>query len=669
MKKKIGCIKHLFVLSALLWSVAGANAQTLITIDGKEKISADEFLQMYNKNSASAIDNSDIDSYLNLYVNYRLKLLQAHELGLDKYSSVIKQTEDYRNSLIRPYINDPAVTDSLVRQAYGRLNYFVRASHILIAVPDNIADKDTMQYYNKALEVYKKAQSGENFDSLVRVYSDDPSASSENGVANGGDLGYFTSMVMVYPFENAVYTLAENKTDSIGMCRSSFGWHIIKLTDCMEAPFSSVTLAHIYINAKKHSEQEAEELINEAYQQIETLGFDSVVSKYSDDNFSASSKGVITNQKPNMLPAEYIQMFSKVPLHTPTQPFKTRFGWHIVKFISTVPVPQFEDIMPQIKDRVNKDDRAYISSERFVENAKKEYGYTVNDKALEELSSVVGEEIFDATWMIPEDFKGNKTLMQIGGQTFSQRDFLEYIFENQTKITPIHISRYLNQRFEAFSYRKVLEYASSHLEEKYPQLKQSVEDFLNGVLIFDLTDRQVWTKSVTDSVGLEEFYQSNKNKYLYTERADAAIWSFDTLTDLKKAQKLLAKYMKKGKTNDQTKDLLNKKYPKTTYVWGKFEKGANNLIDKHIFANRQKFNGVKYPYYCDDTATVTNRNFVIALYGFLPVDVKPLSACKGLVTSDYQDFLEKKWTEDLHKEHSVEINQELLKEIKRNINK
>ncbi len=235
--KKVFVLFALFVLSLNFNLFAQSDDNVILEIAG-EKISKSEFLKMYNKNNyiPSKIDKEDLDAYLELFINYRLKLLQAKELGLDTVPSYLEEVDKYRQQLIVPYLNDAQVTQSLIEEAYERTKLFVRASHILISLPENANPTDTLNAYKKAMSIREKAMKGEDFNELAKQYSDDPSAKDkkeQNYKGNGGDLGYFTSMVMIYPFENACYSMEVGEISN--PIKTRFGYHIIKLTDKIPA--------------------------------------------------------------------------------------------------------------------------------------------------------------------------------------------------------------------------------------------------------------------------------------------------------------------------------------------------------------------------------------------------------------------------------------------------
>lgn len=664
--------------------VYAQNKDYVFAIKGYDTVYEEEFMSNFEPGGVNSQNGAEsLEDYLNLYINYKLKLLDARSMGLDNDSNALKQLNQYRTEITQPYINDPKVMDSLAKEAYDKQKLLLRVQHILISVPKNVAPEDTLQYYNKAMNIYSLLRKGASFDSLAKKYSDDPSTKSSAKHPNSGDLGYFSSMTMVYPFEKACYDMLEKK-DTLAIGQTSFGYHIIKFIDTISTQNYSYALRHIYIDRDKHSLSEGQNLINQAYEDIKTLGVDSTAKKYSDDIYSRDKGGLLTNQKANVLPAQYVKRMENMRKGDISEPFETRFGWHIIQFLDAAPIVPYSQQRSMIMDRISKDERAYISLERFVSQAKKDYNYNMDSSALKAVYEFVDDSIFSATWFLPENIKANQPLFNLSyskdTQFYHQDDFLNYIYEHQTKQVPIDLRMYVNRMYDVYSKEQILKYADKHLEKKYPQIQTSLDKFKEGELIFAITNMRVWNKSLTDTLGLEDFYQQNKSKYMYTPRADAVIWSIDTNLNLKKINKQIISYKKKNKTDDWIKDKLNNKYTsktdtthsgkkrmKVNFSWNRFEKGTNNVIDKNIFASQSSLQDLKTPTTFIDTSSITNRNIIIYLNQIMPVSQKPLSACRGLCTSDYQDYLESQWIDNLHKQYSVEINKQVVNKLKQQI--
>ncbi|MDR0971906.1 MAG: peptidylprolyl isomerase [Bacteroidales bacterium] len=626
---------------------------------GKEKISKETFLEMFqrnNPNKGKKITPKEVDDYLELFINFKLKLIEAKEMGLDTLPSYIEEVSSYRKQLVEPYLNDKEVTEELINEAYQRSKEILRASHILITIPSNATPEDTLEDYKKAMDIRKKLLKGEDFSKLALAYSEDPSAKK-----NKGDLGYFTSFSMIYPFETACYAL---KVGEVSMpIRSQMGYHIIKLTDRKPTPFYTCSFAHIWIKSEGKTNEEAKAIIDSVYNKLqENVSFDSLAKQYSEDTYSSARGGVLTNQKVYSIPAEYTDMLISTPKNEYSKPFQSRYGWHIIKPISFTELPSLEKQRPTIEQRISKDARSYKTIEHFVQRSKEEYNFKENLSALDSVIKILNDSIFEGNWVEPKDFLGKEILFTIGNYSFSQKAFADILEKQQRKTNPQFLPSYVSNLYERIVNEKIIEYADSHLEEKYPDLKITVDEFRDGILIFSITDKLVWNRSVTDSLGLEDFYKKNANKYMWKERVDATLWVFDKKIDYKKAKKIIEKQTKKKKTDQQIKDILAEKFKidKDTINYfnsqnALFEKSDNKIID-----NIEWKEGVSQVIDND------NKGYIVVIHKVLSPTNKTLDEAKGIVISDYQEYLEKLWIENLRSKYPYKVNEEVLKSITEN---
>ena len=674
--KKTFILLTIFVLFVCVLKAQNDN-DIILNIQG-ENISKKEFLKMYNRNNTNSntkIDKEDLKEYLDLYINYKLKLLQAEQEGLDTMPSFKDEVASYRKQMIQSYINNSSITDSLINEAYQREKEFLRASHILIRVPANATPKDTLEAYNKALMIRNRALKGEDFNALAEEYSDDPSAKDKPATeeqpaipGNRGDLGYFTSMTMVYPFESACYALQKGEISQ--PVKTNFGYHIIKLTDRIPAPFFTCNIKHVWINAQNHSQDEAKQLIEEAYSHVEEWKIDSVARKYSEDQYSAQNNGWLMNQKPNTLPADYIVLLKDMKEGDLSPIIQTRYGWHFFKLMNLTAQPSLSDRKGAIAQRISKDARSYKSIENFVSQSKEYYNFKENKKVFDEIKPLVTDSIFEGVWQIPENYIGDRVVFTIGDTFVTQHDFLEELYASQRKQTPEYVPLFLDKFYRSIVDKKVLEYADSQMEKRYPEFKENMQMFREGLLIFAITDREVWTRSLIDTLGLEEFYQKNKENYVWQNRVDVTTWNIDKSIDFNKAVRIITKSNKKNKTNDETKDILLKKFFITekpekyfAYSWGRYEKGANKNIDKLIWNTDLSKNLNKKDAVIADTTLMTNKNNVLVLKSFLEPRIKTLDECRGIATSHYQEFLEKEWIADLRKKYSYQVYYDVFNSI------
>ncbi|MDH5603237.1 MAG: peptidyl-prolyl cis-trans isomerase, partial [Cyclobacteriaceae bacterium] len=213
----------------------------LFTIDHKP-VYSEEFIHVYRKNNINnkdAFSKKDIDEYLTLFINFKLRVHEAYQQKLDTIISLNNEYESYKEQLRKPYLTDQKVTDALLKEAYDRYKFDIKASHILIRVSPNANPDDTLKAYQKIQDIRNMATSGKSFSDLARQYSEDP-----GGRENGGELGYFSALQMVYPFETAAYNTSVGEIST--PVRTRFGYHLIKIED-KKLSAGKIQVAHIMI--------------------------------------------------------------------------------------------------------------------------------------------------------------------------------------------------------------------------------------------------------------------------------------------------------------------------------------------------------------------------------------------------------------------------------------
>lgn len=659
MKKTI-FIVSLMLLGSLNFFAQDKNEEILLTIDD-QKVTKNEFERIYNKNNNknNVIDNKSVEEYLDLFINFKLKVIEAEHLGLDTTSAFIKELEGYRKQLIKPYFTDPAVDEKLIKEAYDRMQYDIRASHILIQIDKDASPKDTLKAYNEMLTIRNRILQGEDFAKVAKETSKDPSVET-----NGGDLGYFTVFQMVYPFECAAFN---TKVGEISMpVRTRFGYHIIKVADKRKAQ-GQVKVAHIMVSVPKDSNEEkqkaAEAKINEIYNKIQSgEDFAELAKQISDDKGSAKSGGELPwFGTGKMVPEFEIASFALKNKGDVSKPVKTSFGWHIIKLIDKKEMEDIETLKNEIKNKISKDARAEKSREAVIESLKKEYKYSFNQKSLSDFYKVVDNTVFEGKWEL-EKAKGlNKPLFTIADKTYSQQDFAEYIANNKRKRKEASINSVVNEIFNTYADEMVIAYEESQLENKYMDFKYLMKEYHDGILLFELTDQMVWSKAVKDSAGLQEFYDKNKNNYMWGDRYDAAIFKYKNDDAKKLAEKYLNSMEKKNYTFDNVLEMTNKKDSANLVLVEskKYSKGDNNDIDNMLFNSETPDNSSKIKF-------VENTSQIIYVKDKIAPEPKKLNEARGLVTADYQTFLEKKWIEELRNKYKVSVNKEILSTVKSN---
>lgn len=647
-----------FVLSA---ATAQETDPVILKVAG-ENISKTEFLNVYQKNNVNGevIDRKSLEEYMELYINFRLKVKEAEELGLDTTKTFIDELAGYRKQLAQPYLIDEEMNKSLLTEAYNRKTEDIRASHILIKVDRNALPADTLAAYKRVMALRKRILKGEDFGKIAMENSDDLSArdravDGRNIKGNKGDLGYFTVFDMVYPFESGAYNTPVGEVSM--PVRSDFGYHLIKVTDRKPA-LGRVQVAHILMripaDSKAADSLAIEQKMQEAYNKIlNGEDFARVTEQYSDDKSTAAKGGVLPWFGANKMIPEFIKEVSALKeINEVSKPFCSVFGWHIIKLLDRKEIGSYEDNVSELKQSLTRNDRAKKSEEALLNRIRKEYKYSENLKSRDAFYKVVTDTIFAGGWKVEQAAGLQKNIMNIGRLSYNQQDFAQYLAKNQRKRNKEDIRAFVNTMFTAFSNEKCLEYEDSQLESKYPDFKMLVKEYRDGILLFELTDRKIWSKAVKDSTGLEAFYAAHQNDYMWEQRLDATLYTFTKASEktLSEARKLISK----GITDNELLEMVNTDSTSVLSIdRRKFLKGDNALIDEIDWKP-----GVSTETAAGDKVTM------IMVHEVVNPEPKKLNEARGIITADYQNFLEKQWIKELREKYPYEVNTEVLSSIK-----
>jgi len=640
----------MFVMSS---SVAQKNDQAVLMTIGGNNVTVSEFENVYHKNNSkeTAKDAKSLNEYLDLFVNFKLKVKEAEELGLDTAKAFKDELAGYRKQLAQPYLTDKDVNEKLLKETYERLNSDVHAAHILIKVDENALPKDTLEAYNKIMKIRARILKGDDFSKVAaeKGLSDDPSAAE-----NGGDLGYFTALQMVYPFETAAYN---TKVGEVSMpVRTRYGYHIVKVIDKRKAQ-GEVLTAHIMIRTPVHmSAEDSLKLyskMTEIYDKLKAGGkFDEFAQQYSDDKSSAKKGGELPWFGTGKMPAEFEQAaFGIKNKGEYSNIIRTKYGWHIIKLLDKRGVPSFETMRSELKSKVSKDSRSQVGRTSLIAKTKAEYKFKENLKTRDDFYKLIDTNFFKGTWEASKAAKFKKPMFNLNDKVYTQTDFANFISSHQTqrpKVDPIAV---IDPLYSQFVDESVIAFEESRLDQKYPEFKALMQEYRDGILLFELTDQKVWSKAVKDTTGAKDYYEKNKNKYLWDERAEASIY---TAADDKVA-KQLRKLLLKKKTEKEILEELNKDSQLNLSVETRvFNKGENEFLDK-------SWN----PGTSADLLDDKNKKVVIVVVDkLLAPTPKAYLDSKGLVTADYQTYLEKEWIESLKKKYAVQIDKTVLATIK-----
>lgn len=665
---------------------------------GDKTVTKEEFKAIFTKNlKDSVITQAALDEYMVLFTKFKLKVTEAESLGLDTTKKFREELIGYRKQLARPYLTDMAMSDEMVKEAYERMKEEIRASHILVKCELDAAPKDTLAAYKKAVALRDRVIKGEDFAKVAgsKDGSEDPTAPK-----NGGDIGYFSALQMVYPFESACYKM---KTGDISMpVRTRFGYHIIKIADRRPAR-GQVHVSHILVSSRDEDDPKAKEAAAKKAEEIMSKinageDFANLARTYSDDQSSAKKGGELGTFGPGKMVPEFEEASFALKNAGDVSPvIKTSYGYHIIKLHEKIPIQTFDEVKGQLKQKISRDSRSVLPKKAFIDKLKKKYKYKESKSTLDLFYTGVDTSILGGRWRkeylyaastyvrpvitpnngddglikgINEDKKGElikeketiptdakkeaalkkKIMFSFAGKKYSQYDFAVYLEKNQRKDKVMEMKKYLDQSFHSWVNDELLNHEDSQLEVLYPEFRLLMKEYRDGILLFELTDQKVWNKAVKDTAGLRGYYNEKKSKYMWGTRYDVDIYTCNSME--------IAKNVIVDVNTGTTNDGLREKYNKDSQLNLKVEAGKFAKEDKEIFSMIELKPGLSQVVQKD------NQFIVVKVKEVLPPMSKTLNEAKGVVTADYQNYLELQWLKELEAKYKVEVFKDVLYSIK-----
>lgn len=491
----------------LLFTISSVFAQyspndILLSI-GNQKVTAGEFLQTYTKNNqAESPTNETVENYFELYTKFKLKVAAALDAKLDTLPTFKNEFNGYRNQLAKNYLTDTETLDKLIKEAYFRTETEVNTSHFMIALAENAVPSDTLVAYEKIMTIRKRLLSNESFEKLAQELSEDPSAKTSKG-----NLGYFKALRLPYTFESAAYNTPVGQISQ--PVRTRFGYHLVKVNN-KRTSVGEIKVAHIMIaapaNAPDSIKKGAEIRINDIYKELNGgKSFDTLAITLSDDRNSARNGGEL----PWFGAGEMVPEFEEAAFainHNGaiTKPIKTNYGWHIIRLLDKKPVPTFESVQNDLKDKVLQSDRMAVVEKSFVSKLKKKNKWAVNSDNLARL--IVADTLAIS-------FDKPVVLLTIENKTYTSADFAKYLAPYGKLAMKEQLKPFIEAKFNDFVDQSMIDYENQNLEAKNPEFSLTVREYFDGLLLFEIMEREVWAKASKDSVGLENYFASKKEKY------------------------------------------------------------------------------------------------------------------------------------------------------------
>jgi peptidyl-prolyl cis-trans isomerase SurA len=639
------------------------NDPALLIFPGKDTVQKSEFEYVYQKNNGGweAVKShtaAQYQEYLDLYINFKRKVLEAERMQLHETEAFKTEFEGYRKQLAQPYLVEKDVQDQLVDEAYKRSKEMVSASHILLTASPESSPADTLKAYTRAVELRDSiVKFGKDFAEMARNYSQDPSAKQ-----NDGALGYFGVFDMVYPFETGAFNTPVGKISP--PVRSGYGYHLIRIDDRIKNT-GKKTAAHIIIRVgpqySAKTEEQADQKIQEIHQQIKAGGdWNEIVVKYSDDPNTANKGGDLGNGR--LIP-EMENLKRQLGKGEVSEPFKSAFGRHILKVTDVEPVKPYEEAKAEIKSRIARDSRSTLSRDRLIARVKRDNNFQMNQANVDKLIARIEKNnqapAYNKGLWRPADSL-YKDLYELPVYTIGQdenehvgtlRNYMDHYTKTRRGFDGATVAQATEKFMVTFIEDEMLAFEERQLPKKYREYRELLKEYRDGILLFSLTEDKVWRKAVEDTVGLKKFYEDNKSNFKAGERVKVTEYISEKRDIMDQVEKLLAE----GKTEkviDSTVNrtsALNCRIRTQTYEKAKAEKEAV------MFGKQPGFKSSVMDY---------GKAFrLLVLVETIPPGQKTFDEAKSECITQYQNYLEETWLSELKTKYPVRVQEKVLEKL------
>lgn len=699
----------------------------LLIINGDTTI-ADEFIYVYEKNNFnndSLYYEIDVDAYFDLFVKFKLKVEAARAAGIDTTKAFIEEFNTYKDQLIKPYLSETKEQERLVEEAYDRMKYEVDASHILISIEENAHPEDTVAAYNKIEEVYQRARGGEDFGDLAAEYSQDPSAKSNKGrlgyftafqmVYPFEEAAYNTpvdsiSEILRSRFGYHILKVHDKRPYS-GKVKVS---HIM-LTNQNGTVDENILRNKIYeIHDQIVGGADWNELCEKYSEDQRTKNSGGTLPfiglrQINDEAFETAAFNL---QNPGDI----------------TDPVKSRFGWHIIKLEEKQGLPPFQEMKDELAQRVSRDERSRLSQQAVVKKLKEQHQFEINDTGRELLFSLADSSLIQGNWhpLLPDTI-GTKIAFTIQNDSYTINRVVEGVEDLQRSRTGLNPKEYLDELLDKYIEQELMQFEEKQLVSNNRDFRMLLNEYYEGILLFEIMNEKVWGRAAEDTLGLRAYFTDHQDDYYWDTRVAATVFKAGESSTIEAVEKDIERmsyllmeieiandgelsgntmldslvsiynqyplceikitgdsavadlkqyfhnmgipdssmvFASKNPSNNITIQLNSRSKKSLEYLYnkesaltlsveeGRYEKGDNQLVDG--------LDWQKGIYHIENAG----NHYLILIEEVLEPQAKILNEIKGKVISDYQNYLEKSWIEELKQKFDVQINNKTLEQIK-----
>tara|TARA_B100000900_G_scaffold370214_1_gene348553 strand:+ start:1976 stop:3934 length:1959 start_codon:yes stop_codon:yes gene_type:complete len=635
-------MKKIVLIFLLLSNFNLLYSQNILQI-GNKNISLSEFENIFYKNNYNdTIDKKYLDEYIELFINFKLKVFEAESLYMDTVSTFVKELDGYQEQLAKPYLRNKEFDDYMIKEAYDRMLFDVKASHILVKIDEKSTDSENQSLKKITAIRNEIINTNITFSDAAKKYSEDPSVKDNNG-----NLGFFTAFMMVYDFESAVYDLEINEISL--PIKTKYGYHLIKLYDKRKA-IGDIQVAHIMFKKNKNTSDNSnvKNKINEIYSKLnDGDDFSELAERFSEDRSTAVKGGRLPPFGVGKMVPEFETIAFSLNLPGDySKPFETDFGWHIISLINKNDIPPFEDVKKEIMNKISRDSRGELSKISLYDKLKNSYKVKNNVNNFKQLRKLAFKEVKLSAWDGVNNING-QVLFSVDTVEIYVSEFVSYILLNQKNVNDFDIL------YQDFVNVKLLSHEKNMLPYNYPEYKALLNEYREGILLFDITNQNVWNKAVNDTIGLNQYFSNNKQNYMWSDRFEASIY---TCSNKKIASRVKLQLFFSASNDDILKS-INKESPLNLQIQSDVFEENNNI---YIEMSDKKL-GLNSDILLDDGSIV-----LVYIKNIIPASNKEISDVRGKVISDFQSYLEDQWIKKLREKYTIKINKDVLYSLVKN---
>jgi peptidyl-prolyl cis-trans isomerase SurA len=580
--KNLAFFAILVAIVPLLVTGCSPKEQEVVATVNQEPITLKDYETLYlkgagNRDSAQSSSMQERERFLDLMINYRLKLADAQALKLDQKPEIINELQQYKGGLAASFITEREVSTPGLRHLYDRRSEEIRASHILLTLGANPSPEDSAKAYTKAYEIIKALKEGADFKAVALENSQDPSVKQ-----NGGDLYYFTGGQMIPPFENAVYAMKPGEVTSKPV-RTQYGLHIIKMTDRRPAP-GETRCSHIMIrftsqNPSPQDTVSAYGKIKAIYDSLKQgIDFAALARRNSEDPGSASKGGDLGF----FARRRWVQAFDEVAFQLKPGEFssiiRSPYGYHIVKCTEQKPPKTFEEAKPELQQMYQQQffQEDYV---KLLNKLQKQVNLRQNEQVLKAFlagcDSTKTVRDSGATADVPPEVLRSEVL-SVGPIALSMDSILSTMkWRQDLASTPLRQQPFTIS-MDKIAEQAVWTVAADSLQRTYPEFASILKEYKEGVLLYQVEQDNVWNKVAPNDSALHIYFDAHRDKFTYPDRVDFSELRVPNET----VGKNIVAQLKEGKSMEQVALADSMRMALPTEFEGSFKKGSTTLTPK-----------------------------------------------------------------------------------------